>query len=306
MISRPGGVCVRVPATSANLGPGFDCLGLALDWWNEVEFRLEGDGVRVEVRGEGAATLPQGRDNLIAVAALRLFERAGQPAPRGLHIRCNNTIPLGSGLGSSAAAVLSGLLGANRLLDDPFEMDPILELATEMEGHPDNAAPALWGGLTAALKTPGGVICRRIAVPALALAVATPQFDLPTHAARAALPGQVPLADAVFNLSCTTLVVEALRSGDLDLLAQVMDDRLHQPYRLPLIPGAQAARQAALDAGAVACVLSGAGPSLLAVARGDAQPLAEAMTAAFRAAGLAARAFTPSISPIGAQVASSR
>lgn len=295
-------VRVRVPATSANLGPGFDCLGLALDWWNEAEFALEGEGLRVEVHGEGAGALPRGPDNLIAAAMLRLFEYAGELPPNGLRITCQNSIPLGSGLGSSAAAVVTGLLGANRLLGDPFDRERILALATEMEGHPDNAAPALWGGLTMAVSTPNGVLQRRIDVPALALAVATPQFDLPTQAARAALPRQVPLADAVFNLSRTALVVEALRNGDLALLAQVMGDRLHQPYRLPLIPGAKEAWRAALDAGAVACVLSGAGPSLLAVARSDARPLAQAMQAAFQAAGLPARAFTPSISPIGAQV----
>lgn len=294
-------VRVRVPATSANLGPGFDCLGLALDWWNEAEFTPEGEDKRVEVRGEGAGKLPAGRDNLVAAAALLLFERAGVAAPRGLHIRCDNAIPLGSGLGSSAAAVLTGLLGANRLAGEPFSLEQVLALATELEGHPDNVAPALWGGLTAAVKTADGVIYRRIAVPALALAVATPQFDLPTRVARAVLPAQVPLADAVFNLGCATLLVEALRGGDLDLLAQVMDDRLHQPYRLPLIPGAEAARRAALEAGAVACVLSGAGPSLLAIARSDPRPIAEAMRVAFQAAGLGARAFTPSISPVGAQ-----
>jgi len=295
-------VRVRVPATSANLGPGFDCLGLALDWWNEADFVLDGEGVQVEVHGEGAESLPLGRDNLIAAAALRLYQHTGSAAPHGLRIICNNTIPLGSGLGSSAAAVLQGLLGANRLLGDPLSMDQILVLAAELEGHPDNGAPALFGGLTAAVMTSNGVIYRRLAVPALALAVVVPQFSLPTRAARAALPAQVALEDAVFNLSRSTLVVEALRSPDLDLLGQVMDDRLHQPYRLPLIPGAQAAHQAALDAGAVACVLSGAGPSLLAVARSDPRPLAAAMLAAFQAAGLSARAFTPVVSPIGAQV----
>lgn len=295
-------VKVRVPATSANLGPGFDCLGLALDWWNEAEFALEGDGLRVEISGEGTGALPQDDTNLVAAAARRLYGRAGAPVPAGLRITCLNRIPLGSGLGSSAAAALLGLLGANRLLGDPFSPDEVLALATEIEGHPDNAAPALWGGLTAAVKTASGVVSRRIEVPALALAVAVPQFDLPTHAARAALPAQVSMADAVYNLSCTALVVEALRTGDVDLLSQVMDDRLHQPYRLPLIPGAEAARRAALEAGAAACVLSGAGPSLLAVARGDPHPLAEAMAASFRAAGLPVRAFTPSISPVGAQV----
>ena len=295
-------VRVRVPATSANLGPGFDSLSLALDWWNEADFVLDGEGMQVEVHSEGAKSLPSGRDNLIAAAALRLFQLTGASAPHGLRINCNNTIPLGSGLGSSAAAVLLGLLGANRLLGDPLSMDQILALAAELEGHPDNAAPALFGGLTAAVMTSNGVIYRRLAVPALALAVVVPQFSLPTRAARAALPAQVALEDAVYNLSRSTLVVEALRSADLDLLGQVMDDRLHQPYRLPLIPGAQAARQAALDAGAVACVLSGAGPSLLAVARSDPRPLAAAMLAAFQAAGLPARAFTPVVSPIGAQV----
>lgn len=295
-------VRVRVPATSANLGPGFDCLGLALDWWNEAQFTLEGDCVQVEMTGEGAESLPHGAGNLVAAAALRLYERAGAPAPQGLRIICANHIPLGSGLGSSAAAALLGLLGANRLLGDPFSVDQILALATEIEGHPDNAAPALWGGLVAAVKTSSGVVSHRVEVPPLKLAIAVPRFDLPTHTARAALPQQVSMADAVYNLSCTTLVVEALRTGDLDLLSQVMDDRLHQPYRLPLIPGAKAARQAALDAGAAACVLSGAGPSLLAVARADPQPLADAMTAAFQAAGLFARGFTPSISSSGAQV----
>ena len=295
-------VHVRVPATSANLGPGFDCLGLALDWWNETEIALEGHDIQVEIRGEGAEILPRGPENLIAAAVLRFFELAGASAPHGLRIRCNNTIPLGSGLGSSAAAVVTGLLGANRLLGDRFSMAQLLDTATELEGHPDNAAPALLGGLTVAAKLPGGVITRRFDVPALALAVGVPKFSLSTHDARGALPAQVAMSDAVFNLSCSTLLVEALCSGDLDLLAQVMDDRLHQPYRLPLIPGAQAARRAALDAGAAGCCLSGAGPSLLAIARSDPRPIAEAMAAAFRAFGLEARAFTPAISSIGAQI----
>ncbi len=294
-------VRVRVPATTANLGPGFDCLGLALDLWNEAEFKLEGSGVVVEVSGEGGDVLPRGRENLVAMAALRLFEKAGEPEPPGLHIRCSNSIPLGSGLGSSAAAVVMGLVGANRLFGQPLSREEILAIATEMEGHPDNATAALWGGLTAAVKTTSGVICRKIDAAELKMAIAVPKFDLPTRVARAALPGQVSMSDAVFNLSRSVLVVEALRSGDLELLAQVADDRLHQTYRLPLIPGAEAARKAALDAGAAACVLSGAGPSLLAVVRENPAEIGEAMAAAFLNAGLEARLFMPVISRGGAE-----
>lgn len=294
-------VRVRVPATSANLGPGFDCLGLALDLWNEAEFRVEGSGVVVEVNGEGADVLPRGPENLVAMAALRLIEKVGEPEPPGLHIRCSNAIPLGSGLGSSAAAVVMGLVGANHLLGEPFSREEILAIATEMEGHPDNAAAALCGGLTAAVKTTSGVICRKIDADGLKLAIAVPKFGLPTQAARAALPLQVSMGDAVFNLSRSVLVVEALRSGDLELLAQVADDRLHQAYRLPLIPGAETARKAALEAGAVACVLSGAGPSLLAVVRENPARVGVAMTEAFRVAGLEARLFMPGVSMGGAE-----
>ena len=293
---------VKVPATTANLGPGFDALGLALDLWNEAEFTPGEKDWTVEVTGEGAGILPTDSTNLIARAARLLFERAGKPAPAGLRIRCTNRIPLGSGLGSSAAAAVAGLVGANALLDEPLDVIEILRLAAELEGHPDNAAPAILGGLVVAATQGKDVIARKIEIPVLSVIVVVPEFNLPTHAAREALPRQVALADAVFNLGRTALVVEALRSGDLALLGQAMQDRLHQPYRLKLIPGAEAALAAARQAGAAAAALSGAGPGVVAFGRGALEPISQAMRAAFGAAGLSARAWSLSVSSQGAQV----
>jgi homoserine kinase len=218
-----------------------------------------------------------------------VYQRLGVPVPQGLHITCRNSIPLGSGLGSSASAALIGLLGANGLLGNPISRPEILRMASEIEGHPDNAAAALLGGLVVVISQEGEPITRRFDLSMLQAALVTPRFDLPTHAARAALPQKVSMQDAVFNLGRTALVVEALRSGDLDLLGQVMQDRLHQPYRLPLIPGAAEALQAARTAGAKAAAISGAGPSLIAFGGQDLEAVAQAMQAAFMQAGLACR-----------------
>lgn len=296
-------VRVRVPATTANLGPGFDCLGLALDLWNEAEFELGGDGVRVEVAGLGAGRLPLGRENLIAQMALHVFEVTGQALPAGLQIRSLNRIPPGAGLGSSASAVWLGLLGGNALAGSPLKREQLLTLAIQAEGHPDNAAAALYGGLVISASLETGPLVRCVPVPpGLKVALAIPDFELPTHAARRALPAQVPLSAAVFNLGRTALVVEALRSGDLDLLGQVMQDQLHQPYRLKLIPGAQAACEAALQSGAKAVALSGAGPSLVAFAENGHAHIAEAMLAGFQSAGLLAKSVVLDVSARGATI----
>jgi homoserine kinase len=207
-------------------------------------------------------------------------------------------------MGSSAAAVLLGLLGAAALAGESLAREEALALAGRLEGHADNAAAALLGGLVivAGQTAQGGWIIRQAAQPELRVAVALPAFRLSTRAARAALPAQVPLKDATFNVGRAALVVEALRAGDLDLLAQVMEDRLHQPYRLPLIPGAQQAWDAAKQAGAAAVALSGAGPSLIAFTQADPGPVCAAMAAAFEAAGLKARVFELKTSGLGAQV----
>lgn len=283
-------VTVRIPATTANLGPGFDCLALTLDLWNETTISLEGSGIQVEVRGEGQASLPRDGRNLMARAMQAFYAYQGAAFPPGVKISCENNIPLGSGLGSSGAAVLAGLLGANALLGSPASLPEVLELAVKMEGHADNAAAALYGGLVVVVRSEGGWIIQRYDLPPLPVTVVLPAVNLPTRAARAALPKDVPLADAVFNLGRTALVVEALRAGDLLLLGRVMDDRLHQPYRLSLISGAGRALEAARNAGAAAAALSGAGPSVAAFG-GDAAVVAEAVIRAFNEASVPSRVF---------------
>ncbi len=294
-------VRVRVPATTANLGPGFDCLGLALNLWNEAEFVLEGEGLHLSCTGEGR-NIPLDNRNLV-LQGLRFFcDEKGLPFPRGLTIKCHNNVPVGSGLGSSAAAALIGLLGGAALLAEPLDLHEALAFSARMEGHADNVAAALYGGLTLVAAGKGGWLVRRIAIPERQVAVVLPAVSLSTHAARAALPAEVTMKDATFNLGRALLVVEALRDGDLSLLREAMDDRLHLPYRLPLIPGGQHALDAAYDAGADAVTISGAGPSLIAFADQDSAAAAAAITAAFTAAGVTSRSFLLQTSQQGATV----
>ncbi len=281
-------VIVGVPATSANLGPGFDCLGLALDLWNTTSFRLGGDGIQVTVIGEGSDVLPRDTGNLVVQGFTALYVRREATMPRDLHIECNNLIPLGSGLGSSAAAVLSGLLAANFFLGQPLSRLDILRLAMEVEGHADNAAAALFGGLVVVAVETNPPLVKSIPIQSANLVVVLPRLALSTSTARAVLPDPINRADAVFNLGRTALVVEALREGDRKLLQRVMEDRLHQPQRLNLIPGAAEAIQAAQRMGCPAA-LSGAGPSVFAFADDNAEVVAEAMQSAFRTAGLESR-----------------
>ncbi len=283
---------VRVPATTANLGPGFDCLGLTLDVWNEVEVSVGGVGVRVDVEGEGARALPHDEHNLVVATALRRLQEAGVPQPAGLHVRCRNGIPLASGLGSSAAAVIAGLLIGAALSHASIDRALMLEQAIAIEGHPDNAAAAITGGLAVVAvaddsKQPGGFLSRAYEVPRLSVVVVTPQAQYSTRHARARLAENVTLSDAVFNLGRVPLVVEALRSGDLLLLGQVMGDRLHQEQRLALTRGAAEALSAAWEAGAAGAAVSGSGPSLFAFVQSSAigAVVAEAMVEQFRQRG---------------------
>jgi homoserine kinase len=300
----PTGCTVRAPATTANLGPGFDCLGLALDLWNEARFSLEGDGVAVAVEGEGAGLLPLDASNLVARAALRVYEEVAAAPPRGLRVRCAVAVPLSSGLGSSSSAVVAGLLGGNELLGRPLDRERLLELAAELEGHPDNVAAAVLGGLTIVVRKEERLLTKKILVPEVHVALAVPDLPFSTNEARAGLPTEVTMQDAVFNLGRIPLVVEALRTGDFELLGQVMDDRLHQANRLRLIPGGRAAWEAAQRAGAAAVAISGSGPSLVAFVSlaTDASAVARAMADAFAAEGVAARPLGLAASALGASV----
>jgi len=293
-------ISVKVPATSANLGPGFDALGLALDLWNETTF-TPADDFRVEVEGEGADRLPKDQHNSIVNAALQVYRLAGKKC-NGLHVHCINRIPLTSGLGSSSAAMLAGLLGANALLGEPFSREELLKVAIENEGHPDNVAPAMLGGLVASTNVDGKIITRKMDVGPVAITVVMPDFHFPTKQARGALPKQVPMKDAVHNISRAVLVTKALECGDLELLGQVMDDKLHQPYRLPLIPGAREAIDAAKKTGAAAVALSGAGPSLIAFSAKKDSAIGEAMKDAFESVGLSARIFELGVSDEGVKL----
>jgi homoserine kinase len=297
---------VRAPATTANLGPGFDCLGMALDLWNEVDITATGDCLQITIEGEGQPVLPTNQTNAIFRAMEVYALRHDKTLPAGIRIHCQNNIPLGSGLGSSSAAAVAGILCAAALLEIPEKIEDQLNCATQIEGHPDNAAACLLGGLTASLVDHQHVISIRIPVTPLYLVIVTPAYHISTNQARAALPTDVPLKDAIFNMSRVVFLSEALRTGDFDLLALGMQDQLHQPYRIPLIPGAAAAISAAKNAGAAAVVISGAGPSLLAISQkpSELQVIAAAMVDAFKQAGLSSRLFTPEISIKGASVQS--
>lgn len=286
---------VRVPATTANLGPGFDTLGLALSVWNEaeVEIRSSSAQMTISMEGFGADSLPQDDQNLVIRSAARLFLRQGVQ-PMGLHFHCRNGFPGGSGLGSSSSAILLGLEGANACLPVPLPRSAILDFANQIEGHPDNVTPALLGGLTLAAIDDGRVIARkRLPSRKWVVGVVVPALDISTRAMREALPQQVPMADAVFNLSRSSLVVQAFVDGDLDLLRSVLQDRIHQPYRLPLIRGAADSIAAAWRSGLPAA-LSGAGPGVVVFGAENAavQQAVEAMAGVFTGLGIRSWSWT--------------
>ena len=290
---------IKVPATSANLGPGFDALGLALDLWNETTVTPANE-FELTITGEGADRLTSGRNNLIVRAAQRLADHTGKSLPP-FHAECLNRIPLSSGMGSSSAAILTGLLAGNALLENPASKEDILNLASDMEGHPDNIAPALLGGLVVSTMNAGKVIAHSVPLNMeMHVTIVLPDFHLPTKQARAALPKRIPMKNAVHNISRAVLVTEAFRTGDLNLLGKVMTDTLHQPYRLPLIPGAHSALEAAKEAGADAVALSGAGPSLIAFSSKAEAGIGESMKRTFEAAGLQARIFNLKVGTTGA------
>ncbi|MDR3688569.1 MAG: homoserine kinase [Fimbriimonas sp.] len=288
---------VRIPATTANLGPGFDCMGLALDLWNSFELHVgAGEGVEVESHGEGSADLPRDATNLTAAVFLDEVRARGLEAPERFRIVCHNTIPCASGLGSSSTATLAGLTFAEAFSlhavgKDPAEIDrnAVLARAVAIEGHGDNVAPALLGGFVIVVPDASGVLTQRIPHVPVKTVVCVPDFCYLTTDARAALPQSYSKADAIFNIGRAMLVAEALRMGDDDLMARAMNDRIHEPYRFPAIPGASDARKRASQEGAICVGLSGAGPGVIAFAREGYDRIGRAMKQAFADAGLVAR-----------------
>lgn len=257
-------VKVRVPATTANLGPGFDTLGLALAFYDELEVEAVSDSsVTVEVEGVGAGEVPTDGSNLVASSIRYVFERVKQPVP-GLKLHARNSIPHGRGMGSSGSAIVSGIKAAQGLLEGTvnFSDDELLALATELEGHPDNVAPALFGGLTVAWTTEAGPRFKKLNVHrGVSPLVLVPDFKMSTELARSLQPESVPHEDAVFNVSRSALLVAALTQSP-ELLFEATEDRLHQDYRASAMPETSAVIGALRSAG-FAAVVSGAGPSIL-------------------------------------------
>ncbi|WP_420898275.1 homoserine kinase [Cryobacterium sinapicolor] len=270
-------VTVQVPATTANLGPGFDTLGLALAHHDHLEVSVRDEpGVAVEVHGVGESVVPTDETNLVVRAIIHTFAAYGQVLP-GLNLVAHNEIPHGRGMGSSGAAIVSGIMAAKGLLEGIVDIDPeaLLALATEMEGHPDNVAPALFGGLTIAWMTPEGPHHKKLMVHrGVKPLVFVPEHAMSTALARSLQPESVPHEDAVFNVSRSALLIAALIQSP-ELLLAATEDKLHQSYRAAAMPETNRLITLLREHG-FAAVVSGAGPSILVLASDPAQRLVAA------------------------------
>jgi len=257
-------ICVKVPASTANLGPGFDCLGMALNLyaWLEMEYA---ERTTIRLIGDHVQGLPEDKSNLVYKVAQQVFARAGMPE-RELSISMYSEIPLTRGLGSSASAIVAALAAANALIGHRLTDDDLFQLALQIESHPDNVGASLFGGIVAAMWDGKRASHVRIEPPAnLEVLVVIPDYELSTKHARSVLPKEVPLQDAVYNLSHSSVLVAALATNRLDLIGEAMRDRLHQPYRASLVPGMTHILEHATEHGALGVALSGAGPTLLAL-----------------------------------------
>lgn len=291
-----------VPATTANLGPGFDCFGMALELRSEVEIELDRP-FSIEIEGEGAGHLPRDNRNLVYRTIRGFFDRVGKQPPN-LQLRLRNRVPLTGGLGSSSAALVGAILVANVAAGRPCGIDELIEIATELEGHPDNVAPALLGGLVVAVSGhEKQVIALPVPIPPeLTAVVFVPSFSMPTKRAREILPDSIPRKDAIFNLSRVALWLSALQLGRFDLLRVATEDRLHQPYRSQIFPAMPVIIEAALSSGAHGAFLSGAGSALLAIATEKQTAIGEGMLDAAERQGVRGRWFTCEIAQSGATV----
>lgn len=284
-------VKVRVPGTSANLGAGFDTLGIACSCYNELELSLHRDEyLDIELQGEGAKDIPTDNRNIVWQSITQVLKKAGvEQEFRGAKLHMTNGIPLSRGLGSSAAAIVGGIKAANEALGAPLSTQELLELATEIEGHPDNIAPALLGGMTISTVKNGHPETFRF-IPKLhfKMVVAIPDFYLPTKAAREVLPDKVDRRDAISNIGNAAMLVAALLKGSKKFIYNAFDDRLHQPYRERLIPGMSDVFKEARTAGAMGAFLSGAGPCIIAFTDNSEEKVGTSMISAFADHGVKA------------------
>jgi homoserine kinase len=308
-------VTVRVPATTANMGPGFDCLGLALDIWSELT--VERGPFSVTMGGEGglAPSMPLDRSNLVVIAAEVAFAAIGQPVP-DLTYRSESEIPYSRGFGSSSAAIVAGLLAGSALAGGEFEQEELIKLAADLDGHPDNVAPAILGGMVVGVQTeldaerdgaprPGRWITNPIELPAdLQAVVFVPDLEGPTREARALLAPEVSRTDAIFNAGRTALMVSAFANGNLELLRYAMEDRLHQPARSAVYPAMNRLIESSYAGGAHAAFLSGAGPSVIALTTSREMTVIYEMHEAARQHNLPGKTIVTKPAAMGAHVAS--
>lgn len=277
-------VTVRVPGTTANCGPGFDCMGIACTIYNELTLTLLKDPVLdIQVTGEGAEHIPTDGRNIVWRSIQHLLVKANMDREYlGARIRMDNQVPMSRGLGSSATAIVAGIKAANVFLGNPFSRRQLLQIATDIEGHPDNVAPAIYGGFTVSAIRNGRPECFALIprIP-LKLVVAVPDFFLSTKAARQVLPKEIPMKDAIYNIGRAGMLVAALCKGNKEFLRTAIDDALHQPYRAKLIPGMYDVFKAARHAGAYGVAMSGAGPCIIAFAVENPELIGKAMQEEF-------------------------
>lgn len=273
---------IKLPCSTANMGAGFDSIGMALALYNEIEFEVCESGLEIDVGDNQGFYIADDERNLVYRSIKRALEETGVPMP-GLRIRQTNRIPQTRGLGSSSACVVGGIIAANIISDGSLSTDDMISIAAEIEGHPDNILPTFIGGMTAGAIVNGRVQYVHIEPPhRLKCCVLIPDFPLSTKKARAVLPASVSMADAVFNVSRSALMVGAMIQGRLDLVRTALEDRLHQPYRKDLIPGFDFIVSEAEKNGALGCCLSGAGPTMIAFLEKDYRQFRQRMTSALK------------------------
>lgn len=294
---------IRIPATSANMGPGFDCLGIALNLYNEISV-TPSETNKIRIQGEGSIELSTDDENLIFRSAKVFFETIGKPVQK-MNIDCINRIPLARGLGSSGAATLGGLIAANVIEGNPLPNQELLQLAVQIEGYPDNVTAGLLGGCQIAIHSGHRKEVITSEVPIMgnpSVVIFIPESQMPTEHARAILPKQIDREDAIFNLGRVALLINSLGTGRWQDLQPAMEDRLHQPYRTELLPGLKSVIATATDTGAIGAFLSGAGSTITAIAIDNEQQIAQSMEQSAKEEGLLGTTQILAIDKTGTQV----
>ena len=299
----PNTVTVQVPATTANIGPGFDCLGAALQLYNQFKFTITDQETTLKIIGKDVAKANIERNNLLYQSFLKLYEYIKQKPPY-VAIEIKIGVPLARGLGSSATAIVGGLMAANYLAGNPLDSTTISNMAIAIEGHPDNVLPALRGNCILSVGSEQNwqfvpLTWQENIIPVVAI----PNFELSTEEARKVLPSQLSYADSIFNISHLGLLIKGLETGNDKWLKSALDDKLHQPFRQSLIKGYNGVKKEAMANGAYGMVISGAGPTLLALAdKSVAESVREAMEKAWLSEGVQAKVLSLSLDTDGAKI----